>query len=598
MRTRAIHDKFILDVTHLALSWTEENTWFKDEFFLNSSFPFDLPFDENRYFEFFQHYNLSPTDTYYQIKLEKDGKIEEAILEVEEAAEKLRITIRYGVEALPNWNKKLSELELDVVLPDGGNMRIHAESIITQTWPAVKYNFPAIHTKYYDGAAMFEDFQGVLNKRVDGVFVPNDADGGDTINRNIVYPLPYDLYVLNACFEDAGYTLHGDIQSDPDFIDAVIVPGKKVANFEGIPEPIEWLVTQDDIYDVEIIQPGLIRQYWRSEQELMMRGYFQIFGSINNEVVSLKIKHNGLVIFNYSPGMPLNFNFWRTTFDDDNLLECEVISYNITNPSSYAAIINIKTLYLTDENGDMLPFVANFSNVQLATALPDMTVGEYVKSKKKAKNYDLDLRENKEIWMNLVQNEVTQSFPVDISEYDVSRPVRKFEQSKSFLLQYEGEYEEKYVFDKIYADRTGYFINDFQKSENTSEISINFIPLPIDSLYSDGDIIKTAVQLSDDASKLQLVKYNGLVDGENWAQEMTGMKPLNLYLNYWQRWLNFIIYAVKFQFIIKDHPNLLIKLKRKSKLFAHNNFMFVFALNRKREGDIEEVEVEAYSSKV
>src|SRR5690606_922130 len=139
MRTRFIHDDFILDVSHLALSWTEENSWFKDEFFLTSSFLFDIDYEENRYFELFQHYNLAAPEVYFQGKLEKDGKIEEAILEVEEAGEKLRLTIRYGVEALPNWTKKLSELELDVVLPEGGSMTAHAETIIPLTYPAVNY---------------------------------------------------------------------------------------------------------------------------------------------------------------------------------------------------------------------------------------------------------------------------------------------------------------------------------------------------------------------------------------------------------------------------------------------------------------------------
>lgn len=588
MRTRFIHDDFILDVSHLALSWTEENSWFKDEFFLTSSFPFDISFEENRYFEFFKHYNLATADVYFQGRLEKDGKIEEAILEVEEAGEKLRLTIRYGVEALPNWTKKLPELVLDVVLPEGGSMTAHAETIIPQTYPAVKYNFPAVHTKFYDGAPMFDDnFQGVLNKRVDGTFIYNDADGPNTINRNIVYPFPYFLYVLESAIEDAGYTLHGDIKTDPDFIDAVIVPGKKLANFEDIPDPVEIIVGPEDRTVIWV---------WENIQEILFRGSFQLTGTVIPQVTSVKILINDDVIYESNAGGFLNI--WFSGLEAENELKIIITGVWAWFTDTEMAEFVLTTLYLTDENGEMLPFVANFTNVQLATALPDMTVGDLIKFPKKAKNYDLDLRENKEIWMNLIQNEVTASNSVDVSDYDVKRPIRKFEQAKSFLLQYEGEYDEKYPFDKIYADRTGFFVNDFNKAESTTEININGIPLPVDTIDSAGDTIKTAVQLSDDASKLQLTKYNGLISGKNWAQEMPGMSTINLYLHYWQRWLNFMIHAIKFQWSVKDHPNLLIKIKRKGKLFAYNNYLFVHTLNRKRQGDIEEVEIEAYSSKV
>lgn len=607
MRTRFIHDKFILDVSHLSLAWTEENSWFKDDFFLTSSFPFDIDYHENEYFEQLQHLNIAKIDTYYQGKLEKDGKIEEAVLEVEEANEKLRITIRYGVEALPNWSKKLSELELDVVLPDGGSMSAHAYGIINQSFPTVNYNFPAIHSKFYEGSVGFELFQGVINKmNSSGVFIQNyydpESEENPLGNRNIVYPFPYHLYVLNKIIEDAGYTLHGDVLQDPDLIDAIITPGKKVVNFEGLPSPVEWTVSRDEIYNVVVIRPGLVIQYWHSEQELLLRGSFRFNGQINDEVETLELKLNGNVIFSYRQdfGDPLNFTLYFDTFDDDNLLECEVVSANINNPASYAASFEIITLQLYDENGNVVPQIANFSKVQLATMLPDMTVGEFIKYHKLVKNYDFDLRNNKEIWMNLIQNEVENAEVVDISEYDVKRPPRRFEQSKSFLLQYEGEYEEKYKYDKIYADRTGYKINDFVKSENTTELNINGIPLPIDTIRFPGDDfdITTAVQLTDDSAKLQLVKYNGLHQGQNWTQEMTGLKPLNLYLNFHQQWLNFIIHAVKFVLNIKDYSVLLTKIKKKSKLFSHNNYMFVFSNNRRRQKDIEEIDIEAYSSKV
>src|SRR5690606_34660027 len=111
----------------------------------------------------------------------------------------------------------------------------------------------------------------------------------NTINRNIVYPFPYFLYVLESAIEDAGYTLHGDIKSDPDFINAVIVPGKKIANFEGIPEPVEIIIGENE-------RIGLFN--WKYEQEILLRGSFQFQGSISlNPLHAVIIKLNDEIIY-------------------------------------------------------------------------------------------------------------------------------------------------------------------------------------------------------------------------------------------------------------------------------------------------------------
>lgn len=593
MRTRFLHDEFELDVSDLELSWTEENTWFKDDFFLSSTFPFEMDYSRVPFFEKFKHDNLAISDVYFQGRLEKDGKIEDAILEVDEAGDKIRLTIRYGTEALPNWTKKLSELELDVVLPGGGDMEAHAQTIISKTYPETNYNFPAVHSKYYEGAPMFDAFQGTINKRVNGNFIGNIADGSSTLNKNIVYPFPYHLYVLKSAVEDAGYTLHGDVLTDPDLIDLIIVPPKPLTNFEGIPLPVEWIVGQESRTSVEIHGFTVI-ETWLNESELNHRGYFNLQGIMNDEVVWAKIKLNGEIILNYHWDlMPLNFNFWFFTTETENELVFEALSIGngITGPYVMDSILT--TLYLTDENGEMLPFLANFSNIQLAAKLPDMTVGDFFKFHKRLKNYDFDLRNGNEIWMNLVQNEVLESNVVDISEFEPPVKTKKYEQAKAYLLQYEGEYDD-YKYTKILADRNGYQINDFAKPADLTEININGLPLPIETQSG----IKTAVQITDDQSKLLLVKYPGLADGENWTRETPNLDCLQLYLHHWQQWLNFMIHSVRFLWTVVSHPNNLMKIARKSKLYGFNNLFFVFTLNRRRKKNIEEVEIEAYSSKV
>lgn len=585
MQTRFIHDNFELDVSDIELNWTEENTWFKDDFFLISSFPFELDYDQMPYLEKFRHHNLASPDVYFQGKLQKDGRIEDAILEIEEAGEKLRATIRYGVEALSNWEKKLSELELEVVLPNGGDMNDHANTIITQSYPDVNYNFPAVHSDFYDTVLM-EDFEGTINKRYAGQFIKNITVDDIPKNKNIVYPFPYHLYVLKAAIEDAGYTLKGDILTDPDLKDAVIVPGKQLTEFEDLPAPVDWTIDETDI-----ISGGWPLANYYAELEVNFRGMFRLVGTIDERVQVCTIKLNGDTIYSYEMEMPRQVDVRFRRITNQNVLIFEGI--RVHGSDSVAATLNLRTVYLMDEFGNPIPMLANFSNVQLAEKLPDMTVGDFIKFHKRLKNYDFDIRENNEIWMNLIQNEVEASEVVDISDLEPPRVIRKYEQAKSFVLQYEGEYE-GYDFTKVFIDHSGFAINDFRQKDDTTEININGIPLPI----SERSGIVSATQISDDATKLMLAKYNGLVNNNNESREMTNLDCQNLYFNHWQRWINFMIHSVRFVWQVKEHPNLLMKIKRKSKLFSFNNLMFVYSLNRRRKKDVEEIDIEAYSTKI
>lgn len=585
MKTRFIHDNFQLDVSNLELVWTEENTWFKDEFFLSSSFPFELDYGYIPYFERFRHKNLSLQSFYFEGKLEKNGKIEDAVLELESAGDNLQLTIRYGVEALPNWNKNISEIPLAVVLPLGGDMAFLANQMLGMTYPDVNYNFPAIHSKFYQDSPMYEHFQGTLNKRVGGFFVLNTETFEEVKNRNIVYPFPYHLYVLKSVIEEAGYVLKGDILTDPDLKDAILFSGKKIFDFEALPKPVEWNITE---IDREYVDWPV--SFYSSSMELNYKGNFRLTGVINSFALLMGIKLNGVVIYTYREGMPLDVDVTFDTPDNDNLLELELLQR--FSGSGTVAALTLKTNHLYDIDGNQIPYLANFSNVQLADKLPDMTVGEFIKFHKNLKNYDFDLRNNNEIWMNLIKNEVTDSEVIDISEFESNSVIRKFEQAKSFSLQYEGEYDD-YKFTKVFIDKNGFVIDDFENKEDTTSININGIPLPIEEQNG----ITTAVQLTDDGGKLMLVKYDGLNAGENWAKPMN-LDCQTLFLNYWQQWLNFMVHATKFTWSIKAHPNSLMNVRRKSKLFSFNNLFFVFSLNRSLKKDVEEITIEAYSSKV
>jgi hypothetical protein len=72
--------------------------------------------------------------------------------------------------------------------------------LITKKWPEVNYNFPQIHIDKYDATDVWNGFEGIINNRVDGVFLTNTVDTVEdvTYNRNVMQPLPIGFIYYNV----------------------------------------------------------------------------------------------------------------------------------------------------------------------------------------------------------------------------------------------------------------------------------------------------------------------------------------------------------------------------------------------------------------
>jgi hypothetical protein len=150
---KLIHSDFELDLSNFKLSVVKENFWFSEEFFTAFSFPFEMELTDelDALLGFISRYNSVDPKVYIECKHYHNNEISDAILEIEQLQDRISGSIRFGYDQLPNFDKKLSELPLDKFeLPSGTDIYEHAETIITQTWPAVNYNFPQIHTDKID----------------------------------------------------------------------------------------------------------------------------------------------------------------------------------------------------------------------------------------------------------------------------------------------------------------------------------------------------------------------------------------------------------------------------------------------------------------
>lgn len=605
-----ICDDFTLDLTGKALNWTEENSWFLPDFVLNSTFPSDLDYTEDPYFLIFKNYNDFNPITRYDGQLQKsNGKLSPAYLEIEESGERLKFTIRDGIESFPTWNKLISQLPLGTVNPPEG-MLLHAMGIIPQTFPSVNYNFPAIQCLdlYKDLQTFNEAFHGYYNKlNFDGTaFIPNiEVPELNTFaNHNIVYPMPYWIHVLRKGVEDAGYSLQGDIISDPDFLKAVM-PIRKI-DFAERPETVEWFVGESDVVDSD----GNLRAY-QSEISLLPNTRYRIKGNL----------------YYVSGQAPFQFLYWARFMMQNNTVwsvhlptnpsQCIVDFIIEPSPTERTLVFQgnwflftsnmpdvfegfIIPTHIYEEDGTLVPAIANFNNVDLAAQLPEITFGDLVKILKAWKNYDFDLKEGKVVVMNLIEKEMVRDNPVDLRQFCVRTPKRKYEQQGSYIVRFSEENEEHpFVMTFVSLDtvQTSINENDFPKNDHTQDIIINAVPLPVLPMApigpGDGNML-TAKMITDDPSKPCLVLYDGLnSEGMNWTKPPDDLLTPVLVERYWFRFMMFMIKSILFSWKMEGLISEFANLTRKSIVFAYNNFMVVKVLNRKQRGKTEEIEIEA-----
>lgn len=608
---KLIHSRFELDLSTFKISDTEENNWFSDSFFTKYSFPFDIDLtdDLDVAFDFISLYNTNP-QTYFQVKYVHNNQLEDAIFEIESHQDKLSCTLRFGFEQLPSFDKKLSELSLDkFALPEETDIYEHAETIITQTWPDVNYNFPQIHTDKYDVEEnKWEFFEKIINKRVDGSFLINEVDTIEEIsyNRNIMQPLPYWLHILERGMADAGYTLSGKILED-ERIKKACLYGNVDYFFKNMLNEYHFNVRTTHYSEFTSYSNKKYRALYYRTETITGIGLYKLTGniltfSLPTEIAYARIKLNGTIIYEinrpknqedtvenrlHSP----NINF--ETFISENIIEMEALgNYDVLNTNNGVFNISIDPLLYYDDKTIFVTII-NENKIDLTRAVPDITFGDFVKVVKNWFNYDLSVKDKLAI-MNPIEDEINYDNALDLQFTQVKKPLRKFNQGTSYLLKFQDIESKEYKYLPIFHSignvlTTGYVTND-----KTTTIEVNALPLPL--LVRNN--IQTAFAFENNESKVYLVPYNGIYNGNNLSQPIDDYLIPSVHAQYWRKWFDFRINSIPYIWNFVTFNETILDLKIKNKIFAYNNYHIIKNINRTEiKPDLFEIEMETQALK-
>lgn len=595
MILKYIHPSFELDFTGKKITIVEENHWFSDQFFTKYTFPIEFDIDDELdiALNMITHMNAASSPKKFEGYLLQFGGESEAVLVIERIqGRRAQGKMRFGFEEFPNYDKKLSELPLER-FPLQVPMTDYAVGIINQTFPAVNFNFPQILIDSIDVAtAQWQHFEGFINNYRGGAFLLNEYDAvkDEQINRNIMQPVPYLLHILQAGFAEKGLSLTGDILDDAEFSRALLVVKSEYYSSVS-PNSQEFLLNTSEYQYTQIIQGS--RYSWVGEVEvghyqktllLMSPGVYKIAGQIylrqfgfTADAYLLLNQQEIWSATNYSP------RYYEDVYTIDVNVEISVqqgsaainftsmqLPYeqigDIQNPEGPIVDLTITQISGFDAEGNRTPSLVTPSEISLSKCVPDITFGELLKVIKNWKNYDIFIDQTERIvHMNKIENLMNTGSLVDLSDFQIKYPMREFYQDKSYILKFQDVNSEEYKFAEMFIDSNGGRSSSFVKLEDTSEIIINALPMPLKQKGT----ISTGHLFIDSQSQVFFTLYNGLTNNLNLCQDPAELLIPAVYQSSWKKWLHFRIIAEGIEWNFLCPPEMAGLIKQNSRISAY-----------------------------
>lgn len=581
---KIIHNNFELDLTPYGISTVEENYWFSDQFFTKYSFPGTL-FLEGDLLKVFGDVlddNAKFIQTIFDVQYVFGNQLESAIFEIiSHIGEKVKFKFRYGIDELPNFDKKLSELPLEQALVS--DIYAHAKTIISQKWPDVNYNYPQIITNKYDTTDVtWSTFLGKINNYDGNSFFQNTITTSNFANRNIIQPLPYLLHLLKQGFLDAGFVLKGDILtneliqkilvfSDRDYFDKKgNVSDFKVKRNEFVSQVNEVLNYNTSIQldpSAKYLVKGKITCYSTTKK---------FIDESNPEALS-ELKYNNFTFFSIrnrqTSVTEIHFTATlHTTSDPDlnnQLLRFQGFgdSANVT-PEEYVLDVTVEKLI---ENSPSEITIKN--KLDLKEVVPDVTFGQLISEYRKLFNLDINPIK-KEIYINFIEDETDYISAVDLSDFEILKPQKEFNRLSSIYLKYNQDADsEQYT--SVFVDKNQVLFDDSLVTSDTETITIDAIPLPQRS----EDFIETAfLNETPGESKILMVLYDGLKDDLNLTTQITELMLPNIYQSFHKKWFNFRLLSILYRWFFKMYGESLAKINKK--VFAYGRYHIVKTIDK------------------
>lgn len=587
MEIKFFTDDKVLDLSGQKISVQENNPKMSDKMFTKYFFPIGIYMDD----EFVNNFGDYESDDAHNLEdtfigpLLFENRVHQSKLMFDNTQGKMiEGQISYGLEEIPNFDKKLSELPLHKFsVPD---IHTYAKEITAKKYPETDFNYPRMYTsKYPPDQEVWDAYDGYYNDlKPDGSEMRRNYidEFGSIFNVNIIHPTPHLLYVLKTGFADAGLNLAGDILTDPIFAQRWMFSGTEYftskqqrrydfifssANFDElflVNGPADYCEYQKY---VSIAKPGRYKIagevfFWRAGK---MRAEYIL--KLNGNIIWSKIEPRMNSTAGYT--VPVNFEFDVTAENSEVELyiytQYHEDSWTVEKLSNLRITSNVLDDLQNTTLGEDTGVVTNLNEVDLTRAVPNMTFGDLVNIIRNRFNYGVDVDGNM-VYMNRLGDKE----PTDVQDFrnfEVAPAFRKktLLNKRSFLLR-STELDDAPQ-PSMYFDKDGAFLNKKEKPE-TIIIESNCIILQTGIPKPGG--YNTAIIKKDTEDALQLVWYDGLTDMQNNAKNPAGAEYPELFYSHWEKWLRQRIRGYEYQWKFQI-PAEEFTYRITDQIFAYNN---------------------------
>ncbi|MFL0082985.1 hypothetical protein V2647_03560 [Tenacibaculum maritimum] len=567
-----ITEDFKLDLSHLDIKFSDENSFFEKDLIKQQSFPFHIPNERSfiPFFEFVSSHNSVDGNQVITGFLFRNDRYYDAELMILNIDRNIKSIFYYSSNKLTIFDIPLKMLPWPV-LNIGDDIYQYAKETIAKDYPDTLINFSEVyHPELYKDND-WGGYSSFLNKNIDGNF-EKSLDFIYTLvpvkQMAEIRPFIYVKEIVKFIFSQMNYTVVGDFNihepinkalqyhnnsifyTNKDYLlKSNLILSLSQSNISGYPTSTVSYNKYVRIFGLEakgsyLMELNVKGSFISQNEEFHIQIYF------DNQILTSAIARNN---DNNTFERSINAEIHVDAADVGKYLEIRVIC-SVNTKSSLEGKYEIK--------GTKRPLYKDF--IDLKHLLPDKSVGEYISELKQSMALTSVFDEpTKTVKFNFFNSSQNSTEEVDLSEYMTKSIPRKLNKSLGYKISFDdGE--------TFYMNKKGEFI------PSAIGYSSFTLPLqPLKSLFIEG---QPAVCHQESNSILFFesnVAAKPLVnDGDNLYSRL-GF--IHLFL---RRWMFQLLNSEEYNQTLKIPIYISSKLNSESIIWFYNNYFLVHNLQR------------------
>ncbi|MDG1728527.1 MAG: hypothetical protein P8I04_01470 [Algibacter sp.] len=575
--TTFITEFFKLDLSHLNIKFSEENSFFEKDLIKQQSFPFKVPKERSfmPFFEFISSHNSVESNKYIKGTLFRNDKYYQAELLVLGISKQIEVVLYYSFQKLTIFDKNLHCLPWET-LDIGESIHSYAEQIVVKDYPDTVINFPSIYTpelyKDYD----FGQYIGFINHNEDGGFSENLANPYNLpfsfYKMNEMRPLIYLKEVVKFIFSQIGYNVTGDFITNSSIAKCLLYHENSIfytnkdylfsanLNLTLSQSNVSGYTPSNLTYN-EYTKSTTISSYGSYKVNLNMEGEIPAY---NGGSVYIRCYFNGEILSTAG----VNSSTDNTVVSFDRNLEFSFdVPKNLTGSLLEIKVICVASVKNSivgeyEIKGTIRPLYKDY--ISLQDLLPDITVGELINSVKESFNMTAIFDQaTQTVQFNFFNSFINSQPALDLSKYTIESTPRKLNKSIGYKIPFsDGEI--------LNLNKSGDFVTD---DTGFTEKRIPLEPLPV--IYIDAQAnVKHQEGLSMLFFESNVDAKPLVVDGD------IAYSRIGFVHTFLRNWLFQNLNSEEYSMNIQLPLFISSKLNSESKIWFYNNYFLVHNLKR------------------